>query len=592
MPPFVQGRSLDGTENPITTPARRDPEPEDELPPVGFLRDDDDTPFSFDPYKEEGNSFGDMFRAAGRQILLNSRQRQQAREKFNSADDPQVRESRMREQEEARTENQTTAASDTSRSQPQANTPTEENLTENRNTFMNQNPPGSQGGSQSRQGQPNQNQQSGGMPPWQRELNQMLANAQESVNQQNRSRSRGEAQGSTRSATTEIPDPVGPRSDFVRDATKDVVLMDPGASQEEMQRVMSEGKIPVPQSDLSNVEKFQEIDVDFSRSKEAVRNFADAKVQAAKKGALASQVGAENANTRLMANALGPGLFQALSGVQQPTNQQSNFNAQAARRVEEAEKAKKQAEQTAELAPARAEQQVAELDRQERGQQRQFDRKTQQLNNAVERQKAKAERSAVNRYVDTTVSLASKNRQYEQGLRQQEIELAQDAIAKSGNPNVVNALKDVNSNLASTIQQEKDLEAAANFLSSDDVSDKRKQEIRQDIASRYGVVDASNFSIGNGEIVTTIREKVEDVERRRAQLEDDRIKIITNAEDKLPEDQVGTNPSSAQSNTNNGPSSNIGNPETPGNEQDDDNSNEPDYNAAEEEYLQRNGVDL
>jgi hypothetical protein len=121
----------------------------------------------------------------------------------------------------------------------------------------------------------------------------------------------------------------------------------------------------VAQTPKLNYPELQPIQLDLSRSKEAVEEFAEAKVQAAKQGSLMSRAGAEAANTRLLLNALGPTVTQLISGTQQPASQQMNMNRAAARSLRNYRQQLAQQQRVQRLAPAQADVKQAEMSAQE-----------------------------------------------------------------------------------------------------------------------------------------------------------------------------------------------------------------------------------
>ncbi|MCS3661810.1 hypothetical protein [Salinibacter ruber] len=343
--------------------------------------------------------------------------------------------------------------------------------------------------------------QQGQMPPSQEALNNMSDAARRQLEAERASQQPGQSSGT-------YP---GAMSDYIQDASGDVVKLPPGASDEQIQAVLDSGKRPVISQDLSGVEKFEEIDVDFSRSKEAVRDFADAKVKAAKKGALASRVGAENANTRLMANALGPGLFQALTGTQQPTNRGRNLSAAADRSVRKARQAQSQAQQTAELAPAEAERRVAQIDRQERQKQRQSDRQTQQLNNQQERELQKAQTDAQMRYVNSVYGMAQEERQRERKrlLREQKRRLEN---APNINRNQIQTVQDLTRNMNSLADDMRRLGNAASVLRNpDEYTEQEVESTKQTLANDFTIVDGNPLSMGNQKLADSVAKMHEDL---------------------------------------------------------------------------------
>jgi hypothetical protein len=389
-----------------------------------------------------------------------------------------------------------------------------------------QDPPPSPGGLPQNIANPTQNQ--GGRAPQQRpyaeSMYNMLQNAQQGQRQQGQMPASQEALNNMSDAarrqlqaerasqqpgqSSTYP---GAMSDYVEDASGDVVKLPPGASDEQIQAVLDSGKRPVISQDLSGVEKFEEIDVDFSRSKEAVRDFADAKVKAAKKGALASRVGAENANTRLMANALGPGLFQALTATQQPTNRGRNLSAAADRSVRKARQAQSQAQQTAELAPAEAERRVAQIDRQERQKQRQSDRQTQQLNNQQERELQKAQTDAQMRYVNSVYGMAQKERQRERKrlLREQKRRLENNPNI---NPNQVQTVQQLTRNLNSTADDMRKLGNAASVLRNpDEYTEQQVESTKRALANDFTIVDGNPLSMGEQKLADAVAKMHKDL---------------------------------------------------------------------------------
>lgn len=344
-----------------------------------------------------------------------------------------------------------------------------------------------------------QGQGQGQTPPSQEALNNMSDAARRQLQAERASQRALQGRG-------QVGTHPGPMSDYIEDASGDVVKLSPGASDEEIQAVLDSGKRPVISQDLSGIEQFEEIDVDFSRSKEAVRNFADAKVKAAKKGALASEVGAENANTRLMANALGPGLFQALTATQQPTNRGRNLSAAADRSVRKARQAQSQAQQTAELAPAKAERQVANIDRKERQRQQQMDRQTQQLNNEQKRQRQKADTEAKMRYVNSVYGMAQQERQRERKrlLREQKRRLENNPNI---NPNQIQTVQSITREVNKISDDMRTLERAANVLrNGSEYSEQDVQRTKKILSDRFSIAEGNPISMSNEKLATAVSE--------------------------------------------------------------------------------------
>lgn len=106
----------------------------------------------------------------------------------------------------------------------------------------------------------------------------------------------------------------------------------------------------------------QTLQVDTSQIKDAIDQFAKAKVNAAKQGALTGKRTADLANQQLLSNALTSGLFQAVTGQGAPANQFQQRGAAADRSMRELAAQQQRAQEVQAMAPAEAAQQKAQVD--------------------------------------------------------------------------------------------------------------------------------------------------------------------------------------------------------------------------------------
>jgi hypothetical protein len=178
---------------------------------------------------------------------------------------------------------------------------------------------------------------------------------------------------------------------------------------EERQQMLDNGRVPYV-TPVAETEEYQPIDLDLSSQKDAVREFAEAKVQAAKKGVETGRKNVRAANARLLANAFGPGLFQALTGTEQPTNQTTNYARSARKAGRELRQAEQQVGRAEELTSAKANQQIASIEIDEALRQAEDKRKVQQLNNQLRQSKQAARAEFYNGMLSNALDLGLKDR--------------------------------------------------------------------------------------------------------------------------------------------------------------------------------------
>lgn len=153
----------------------------------------------------------------------------------------------------------------------------------------------------------------------------------------------------------------GPLSDYIDSDQFRVVPTD--ISYNEMNEMMQDGTIPIPGPEME-IPDIVPIEIDTSRSRQALEDYAEAKIQAAKQGSDTSRAAARAANTRFLTTALGQNLAQLTSGTAMP-NRTQQARAQAQGNINRVIEDTQRAQQVQAIAPTEAEMRQAELQRQE-----------------------------------------------------------------------------------------------------------------------------------------------------------------------------------------------------------------------------------
>lgn len=135
-----------------------------------------------------------------------------------------------------------------------------------------------------------------------------------------------------------------------------------------------------PEINLSEDQKLEGYDIDLSELTDSIDELAKAKVQAAKQGAMTSKKTVENAQMRLVTNAFGPNLFQAITGTKQPGAQVQNYTRALEAAQDDYVEAQGNVETTRATAQAQAAVKNAELETEAQKQEKQSQRQADKFN--------------------------------------------------------------------------------------------------------------------------------------------------------------------------------------------------------------------
>jgi hypothetical protein len=292
------------------------------------------------------------------------------------------------------------------------------------------------------------------------------------------------------------------------------------ASEEEIRSMVEEGKIPFFNPATGEPPEYEPINLDLSGQKNAIRELADAKIQAAKKGVATGEENVRAANARLLANAFGPGLFQALTGTQQPTNQTTNYARSARKAGRELRNAEQRAARVEATANARADQQIASMEAEEALRLAQDKRKMKQLNAELERNRQNAVAEARQGMVSRALNMSQRDAQIARQRAKAKLDYAQEvreSQSQQGNP-AAKAIRVTTNQIAAIESQEQKLRRLNNRLVNGNFDpenglseDEIKQEISKVIARSGGL--GGGFS--NRSITEKVSKKLEDMQSQK-----------------------------------------------------------------------------
>jgi len=256
------------------------------------------------------------------------------------------------------------------------------------------------------------------------------------------------------------------------------------ASEEEIRSMVEEGKIPFFNPATGEPPEYEPINLDLSGQKNAIRELADAKIQAAKKGVATGEENVRAANARLLANAFGPGLFQALTGTQQPTNQTTNYARSARKAGRELRNAEQRAARVEATANAKADQQIASMEAEEALRFAQDKRKMKQLNAELERNRrnavAEARQGMISRALNMSQQDAQERVQDMYSQRQQLLKQVPQTLEQANSPEAYREYRRLRQQANRPINQETEREfggpgPASGVRYADDVLNESRQ---------------------------------------------------------------------------------------------------------------------
>lgn len=303
---------------------------------------------------------------------------------------------------------------------------------------------------------------------------------------------------------SEIPSPGA----ALQDELGNFVLTEGVPSEERRRELSEQGKIPIAGPNPS-FEEFEPIDIDFSGQKDALREFAQAKINAAKKGAKTGRKNVAAANSRLLANAFGPGLFQAISGVQQPTNQTTNYAASAARAGREARQAQLEAEQTEALAEAEVGKQIAQLNEEERIKQAEDERTVRKLNNQMRQNQEAARREAFNGMISKALQLSEEDQSVMRKLALSHLKTQGEDGGREFSGNQV-AAENAVENLKNTQKKIRKLRGYLSTLRNPKVTVTQKQDAMRQLRD-LGYVRPDLVDMANKKRIKAIQDRIQDL---------------------------------------------------------------------------------